>query len=199
MAAAPRRAPLYEDKVVDFLFGKAEITDREATREELEAAIESEDGFSTGTHVHDHDHAPKPKRAKKSAPADVEATADEVTPDAAAKPARGKKGGAASEAAEADAGLSDQPTTDPAPVKPKRATKPAAKGANAGVEIAPADEAATEPASKPKPRARKGAPLEAETQLLESSPVAAETAEGTQAADAPAKRAKGKGTTGVKA
>ena len=60
MAAAQLRAPLYEDKVVDFLFEKATVTDRESTREELEAAIESEDGFATGTHVHnhdDHDHA----------------------------------------------------------------------------------------------------------------------------------------------
>ena len=31
MAAAQLRAPLYEDKVVDFLFDKAEITDREVT------------------------------------------------------------------------------------------------------------------------------------------------------------------------
>ncbi len=60
MAAAQLRAPLYEDKVVDFLFEKATITDRDSTREELEAAIESEDGFATGTHIHnhdDHDHA----------------------------------------------------------------------------------------------------------------------------------------------
>jgi trigger factor len=42
MAAAQIRAPLYEDKVVDFLFSKAEITDRAVTREELEAAIEAE-------------------------------------------------------------------------------------------------------------------------------------------------------------
>ncbi len=54
MAAAQLRAPLYEDKVVDFLFARAEITDREVTRAELEAAIESEDGFATGTHVHEH-------------------------------------------------------------------------------------------------------------------------------------------------
>ena len=39
--AAQLRAPLYEDKVVDFLFDKAEITEREVTREELEAAIEA--------------------------------------------------------------------------------------------------------------------------------------------------------------
>jgi trigger factor len=44
MAAAQLRAPLYEDKVVDFLFGKAEVTTREVTVEELQAAIEAEDG-----------------------------------------------------------------------------------------------------------------------------------------------------------
>jgi trigger factor len=55
MAAAQLRAPLYEDKVVDYIFSKAEITDRAVTREELEASIEAEDG-----HVHGpgcgHDH-----------------------------------------------------------------------------------------------------------------------------------------------
>ena len=57
IAAAQLRAPLYEDKVVDFLFGTAEITDRSVTREELEAAIEEDDGFASGTHMHDHgDH-----------------------------------------------------------------------------------------------------------------------------------------------
>ena len=44
MAAAQLRAPLYEDKVVDFLFSKAEITDRAATRAELEADLEAEEG-----------------------------------------------------------------------------------------------------------------------------------------------------------
>src|SRR4029078_1318566 len=47
MLAAPLRAPLYEDKVVDFLFGKADVTDRKGTREQLEADLESEEG-----HVH---------------------------------------------------------------------------------------------------------------------------------------------------
>jgi trigger factor len=43
MAQAQLRAPLYEDKVVDFLFDKAEVTERAVTREELEAAIEAEE------------------------------------------------------------------------------------------------------------------------------------------------------------
>ena len=48
MAAAQLRAPLYEDKVVDFLFDKAAITEREVTREELEAAIEAEEDAEIG-------------------------------------------------------------------------------------------------------------------------------------------------------
>jgi trigger factor len=62
MAAAQLRAPLYEDKVVDFLFGKAEVTERDVTREELQAAIEADEpgGARVSGHVHgpdcDHDH-----------------------------------------------------------------------------------------------------------------------------------------------
>ncbi len=42
MAAAQLRAPMFEDKVVDFLFDKAEVTDKTVTRDVLEAAIEAE-------------------------------------------------------------------------------------------------------------------------------------------------------------
>ena len=69
MAAAQLRAPLYEDKVVDFLFGQAEIADRKATRAELEADLESEEGHVHGPgcgHDHAHDQESKPK-AKKAA------------------------------------------------------------------------------------------------------------------------------------
>ena len=159
MAAAQLRAPLYEDKVVDFLFEKAEVTDRETTREELEAAIESEEGFSTGTHTHDHDnHKPKKKAAaKKKADTVTDGTDEVATEEAAAKPAA------------------------------KKAAKPVAKGDNAGADVAPA------PAKK-KPAAKKGAPVEAETQVLESSPVAAEQAEGAgeKPKKAPAKKAAAK-------
>ena len=40
MAAAQLRAPLFEDKVVDFLFAKAEISERTVSRETLQAEIE---------------------------------------------------------------------------------------------------------------------------------------------------------------
>lgn len=99
MAAAQLRAPLYEDKVVDFLFGKAEISDRAVTREELEAAIESEEGAPGHVHGpgcghdhHDHDHAkPKAKKAtaaKKSSEPAEEAAAEKKAP---AKKASAKK------------------------------------------------------------------------------------------------------------
>ena len=93
MAAAQIRAPLYEDKVVDFLFSKAEVTDRAVTREELEAAIEAD---SDEGHVHgpgcDHDHgdakpAKKPA-AKKAAAPKAEKAEKPAKAEPAAKPAK---------------------------------------------------------------------------------------------------------------
>ena len=121
LAAAQLRAPLYEDKVVDFLFDKAEVTERTVTKEELQAAIEAEEG-----HVHGpdcgHDHgAAKPAAKKKAAP--KKSAADEAEPAAAAeeaKPAAKKapaKKKAAEPAAEAEAA--------PAPKKKAPAKKKA--------------------------------------------------------------------------
>jgi trigger factor len=78
MAAAQLRAPLYEDKVVDFLFARAKIEDRKATREELERDLESEEGHVHGPDCgHDHAHEPKAKKSqsksKSKAPAKGEA------------------------------------------------------------------------------------------------------------------------------
>jgi trigger factor len=98
MAAAQLRAPLFEDKVVDYLFGQAEISERGVTREELEAAIESEEGHVHGPgcgHDH-HDHGVKPKKAAKKPGG--KAGADEK-PAKAAKPAA-KKAAAKGEAGE---------------------------------------------------------------------------------------------------
>ncbi len=88
MAAAQLRAPFYEDKVVDFLFSTATITERAVTREELEAAIEAEED---PTHVHGpgcgHDLGEVKPKAKKAAAkkADAEPKAEKV-----AKPAKAK-------------------------------------------------------------------------------------------------------------
>lgn len=123
MAAAQLRAPLYEEKVVDHILGKAVLTERTVTREELQAAIESEDETPTGHvhgpgcghdhgHDHDHDHArgaagqdtapakAKPARAKKAKdePASETAAAEEAKP--AAKPRARKKAAGEGEAAE---------------------------------------------------------------------------------------------------
>ncbi|MEQ1726321.1 MAG: trigger factor [Sphingopyxis sp.] len=103
LAAAQLRAPLFEDKVVDFLFDKAAITEREVTRAELEAAIEADDDGDAG-HVHGpdcgHDHgaakpakkaaAKKAEPAKKAAPKKVK-TEPEAAPAAKAKKAPAKK------------------------------------------------------------------------------------------------------------
>jgi trigger factor len=111
MAAAQLRAPLYEDKVVDFLFSTAEVTERTVDRADLEAAIESEEGelhvHGPGCghdHDHDHDHKPAKKAAAKKpaaekAEAAAEPAAEEAKP-AAKKPAAKKAAAAASEKAE---------------------------------------------------------------------------------------------------
>jgi trigger factor len=104
MAQAQLRAPLYEDKVVDFLFGKAEVTEREVTRVELEAAIEAEET------------APPPKKgAKKPAQksgAETKSAAKKAAPKPSAKKVAPKQAVDASK--------------KPAPKKPA-AKKPAAK------------------------------------------------------------------------
>ena len=127
MAAAQLRAPLYEDKVVDFLFSKAEIADRTATRAQLEADLESEEG-----HVHGpgcgHDHAVKPKKAaakkgKIEAKAKAEAPAKGPVEKAAAKPQPAKplKDGAGAKAPAAK--TEGKPAAKKAPAK-----KPTKKG-----------------------------------------------------------------------
>jgi trigger factor len=134
MAAAQLRAPLYEDKVVDFLFDKAEITDRTVDRAELEAEIEADaDSIGTG-HVHgpdcdhDHDHAGHDHDAAPAVTA--EAASDAEAPAPAKKP-RAKKAAApveaetqVTEAAPASAEAAEGATAaDAAPAKKPRAKK----------------------------------------------------------------------------
>ena len=111
MAAAQLRAPMYEDKVVDFLFDKAEVTDRKVTREELEAAIEAEDETET-----------KPA-AKKKAPAKKAAT---KKPAAKKAPAEAKEEKAPAKKAPAKKAPA-KATAEKAPAKKPAAKKPAAK------------------------------------------------------------------------
>ena len=122
MAAAQLRAPLYEDKVVDYLFAKADVTERASTRAQLEADLESEEG-----HVHGpgcgHDHAAPV--AKKSG-----------AKKAAARPAK-----AAPKKAQA------KPAPSKAEAKPAPAAKKAAAPAKA-VAKAPAKAETKKPAAK---------------------------------------------------
>ena len=110
MAAAQLRAPLYEDKVVDFLFSKAKVSERTTNRAELEADLESEEGHVHGPGCgHDHVAPAKGKGAKK-------VTKPKDKPKAAAAKAVPAKAKAKTLATKADI----------APAKP--APKPAAKG-----------------------------------------------------------------------
>jgi len=120
MAQAQLRAPLYEDKVVDFLFDKAEVTEREVTREELEAAIEAEEGEAAPA-------AKAKPAAKKAAPAKKAAAKAEPAKEAEQKPAAKKAPAKKAAAAKAD----DAPAAEKAPAKKPAAKKPAAKKAAA--------------------------------------------------------------------
>ncbi len=121
LAAAQLRAPLYEDKVVDFLFDKAAVTEREVTRDELQAAIEAEENAP----------APEAKPAKKAkkakAPADEAAVEAEAAPvEAEAAPVK------KAPAKKAKATASEAPKVVEAPADAKPAKKAPAKKATKG-------------------------------------------------------------------
>ncbi|AOR76798.1 trigger factor [Novosphingobium resinovorum] len=124
MMAAQLRAPLYEDKVVDFLIETAEVTEREVTRDELQAAIEADaDGEKPAAEAKPK-KAPAKKAAKKdeaeAAPApeaEAEAAAEEKPKKAPAKKAAAKKDDA--EEAPAD----EAKPAKKAPAKKKAAAK----------------------------------------------------------------------------
>jgi trigger factor len=137
-AAAQLRAPLYEDKVVDFLFSKAEISERSATRAEIEADLESEEGHVHGPGCgHDVGEA-KPKKAAKgkaTAKAKAETPAKGAVEKAAAKPKPAKpvKDAAGSKPAAAKAAKAEKapakPAANKAPAKAAKAPKAAKKPA----------------------------------------------------------------------
>jgi trigger factor len=52
------RGPIFEQKVVDSIIGKANVTDKPVTREELQAMVQDEEEDDhLHTHDHDHDHS----------------------------------------------------------------------------------------------------------------------------------------------
>ncbi len=139
MAAAQLRAPLYEDKVVDWLFSRADVSERSATREQVEADLESEEGHVHGPGCgHDHSAPAKPKKATtkkaKSEPVPEEPAKGPVEKASAKpKPAKPVKDAAPAKApaAKAEAKPAKAPAAK-AEAKPAKAeAKPAAKKAPA--------------------------------------------------------------------
>jgi len=131
MAAAQLRAPLYEDKVVDFLFSKANITDRKGTRSGLEADLEAEEG-----HVHGpgcgHDHGTPAKGKKSAAKPKGKAAAKSKDDLVAEEPAKGPVDKASAKPKPAKP-VKDEPgrKASAAKAEPKPEAKPKAKKAPA--------------------------------------------------------------------
>ncbi len=167
MAAAQLRAPLYEDKVVDFLFSTAKINERQATRAELEADLESEEG-----HVHGpgcgHDHAApapaakakgKKAAAKDAAPAAKQSKAkSEPAPEPAAKKAAAPKAEAKPQPAKPikDGPGRNAPQAQPAKAQAKPAKAEAKPAKAAAKPSSPAKPAKAAAGAAPKPAAKKG-------------------------------------------
>lgn len=121
MVAAQLRAPLYEDKVIDFLIEQAEVTTREVTRDELQAAIEADSDTAAAKKAPAKKAAArKPASAKKEAAGDEEPAAEK--PGAEKKPAA-KKAAAKKEAAP----KTEKPVAEKKPAAKSPAKKPAAK------------------------------------------------------------------------
>ena len=120
MAAAQLRAPLYEDKVVDFLFSKADITDRAVDRAELEADLESEEGHVHGPGCgHDHGDVKPAKKAAAKKPAAKPAAATAEAKADKPKPAKPVKDGAGGKPADAKPAADKKPAAKKAPAKAK--------------------------------------------------------------------------------
>jgi len=158
MVAAQLRAPLYEDKVVDFLFSKAAIEDQAASRAQLEADLESEEGHVHGPGCgHDHLALAKPAKAKKTAKQKAGAKPQPEEPakgavekaSAKPKPAKPLKDGPAAKAPEAKAKAPAKKPVAKTEAKPAKAASPKA-------QVKPAKPAAPKSAVK-KPAAKKPA------------------------------------------
>ncbi len=151
MAAAQLRAPLYEDKVVDFLFDKAEVTERDVTMEELQAAIEADEDAE----------AAKPAPKKK----------------APAKKAAAKKEPAKKEpAAKADTKADEKPAAKKAPAKQAPAKKAPAKKVDAEpAELPAAKKAPAKKAAAPKAETKTATAKPAAKKAPAKKPAAAKT------------------------
>ncbi|HET7317000.1 MAG TPA: trigger factor [Sphingomicrobium sp.] len=153
-AAAQLRAPLYEDKVVDFLFSKADITDRTASRDELEADLESEEGHVHGPGCgHDIGEQPKKTAKGKKAAAKGESKSGKSKTDEAKKPIKTKA------SAEPKAKLTADKTDRAQPAEPVKSEPSNAAAAKKAAKPAKAEKKAeAKPAKAEKKPAAKKAP-----------------------------------------
>ena len=142
-AQAQMRAPLYEEKVVDLILGRAKVTDKAVTKDELMAEDEMPEGYGEEKPA----KAAKASKAKAKTPEPVVAAAPEpaaAEPEAepAKKPAKAK----------AKAVEPEVKAEEPAPVKaPAKAKAPKAE---AKAEAAPAEAAPAKPAKAKAPKAK---------------------------------------------
>ena len=93
-ALAQLRAPLYEDKVVDFILELAKVAEKEVSREALQKALEEDEGEEAAPKPAKKKAAPKKAKAEKAAEDKAEAAAPaeaaEPKKAAAKKPAAKK-------------------------------------------------------------------------------------------------------------
>ena len=165
-AQAQMRAPLYEEKVVDLILGRATVTDKAVSKDELMAEEDLPEGYGG--------EAPKPAKAAKPAKAKAAKAEPSPEPVKAEAPVEAKPAKAEKPAAKVAA-----------PAKAEAKAEPAAKSAPAKAEKAPAKAAA--PAKAEAKPAKAEAPAKAAAPATAAAPKAAK-AEAPKAA-APAKAA----------
>jgi trigger factor len=115
-AQAQLRAPIFEEKVVDLILGRAEVTDKPVTKDELMAEDDLPEGY---TDASKSDAKPAKAKAAKPAKAKAKAAEAQAEPAPAEAEAAPKKAPAKAKAAKAEAAAE----ADAAPAKPKRAAK----------------------------------------------------------------------------
>ncbi|TNE60615.1 MAG: trigger factor [Alphaproteobacteria bacterium] len=87
-ARAQLRAPIFEEKVVDFVIAQADLTDKTVSREELEAAVRAIDEEEANPKAAPAKKAAKKPAAKKAAPKKAAAADEEAKPAAKKAPAK---------------------------------------------------------------------------------------------------------------
>jgi trigger factor len=134
-AKAQLRAPIFEEKVVDLILEKAQVTDKQVTKDELNAEDELPDGYGEEKAADAKPAKAAKGKAKKAAPEATTAeatTAEAIAEASAAEPAEAEPAAAPAKkkpakAAKAEAEPAAEAAAEAAPAKPKRSPKPKAE------------------------------------------------------------------------